>query len=120
MQLSWDPSTRLAAFRQAEHVTRAHARALVDELTRCIGIDAEPFGLLIDATDVSTTEVGWRSTWAEFFRVHRAYCVLAIFGATAIIRVVIDAFRIATSMRMKAFSTEDEARSWLRTMGISA
>jgi len=120
MELTWDKSTRLAAFRQADHVTRAHARALVDELTRCIGTDDEPFGLLIDATDVTSTEVGWRSTWAEFFRLHRACCVLAIFGATAIIRVVIDAFRIATGMRMKAFSAEGEARSWLRTMGISA
>lgn len=118
LELCWDPSTRLGFIRQSSDANGTEARRLIAELNGRIGNDGQPFGVLVDATAVRTTNAEWRGEWSVFFRAHRGDCFLSIFGANAVIRVVIELFAVGTRIRMKAHEQEEAARAWLTENGI--
>lgn len=122
IEMTWDSEARLALlrFESATRATGKDAVVLVDALTRWIGTDRKPFGLLGDGGRLAGVDAEYRSVWGKFFRQHRDDSFIAFFNMGPIIRVAAEMFRIGTGLRLKAFAGEDEARSWLREMGIAA
>ena len=118
LELSWDRTARVGFFRQSAAASGTEARRLIAELNGLIGNDQQPFGVLVDATAVRSSTAEWRGEWSVFLRAHRGDCFLSIFGANAVIRVVIDMFAIGTRIRMKAHEREGGARAWLAKNGI--
>jgi hypothetical protein len=121
-EMTWDPRSRLATirFERSTRATGDDARTLVGSLTRWIGTDSRPFGLLGDGARLSGVDAEYRSVWAEFFRHHRDDSYVAFFNMNPVIRIAAEMFRIGTGLRIKAFAGEEAARSWLRDMGIAA
>lgn len=122
IEMTWDSEPRLA-FIQFESETRATGKdavVLIDALTRWIGTDNKPFGLLGDGGKLAGLDAEYRSAWRRFFQQHREDSYIAFFNMGPIIRVAADMFRIGTGLRLKAFADEGEARAWLRGMGIPA
>jgi hypothetical protein len=120
--MTWNPEARLA-FIQFERDTRAtgkDADVLVETLTRWIGTDGKRFGLLGDGGKLAGVDAGYRSVWGKFFQQHRGDSYIAFFNMNPIIRIAAEMFGIGTGLRLRAFSDESKARSWLREMGIAA
>jgi hypothetical protein len=120
--LTWDPEARLAfiRFERETQATGRDAAVLVDALTGWIGTEARPFGLLGDGANLSGLDAEYRSVWGRFLRKHREDSFTAFFNMGPVIRVAAEMFRIGTGLQLKAFAAEDEARAWLRRMGIPA
>jgi len=122
IEMTWDSESRLA-FIQFERDTRAtgkDADVLVEALTRWIGTDGKPFGLLGDGGKLAGVDAGYRSVWGKFFQQHRGDSYIAFFNMNPIIRIAAEMFGIGTGLRLRAFSDEGKARSWLQEMGIAA
>lgn len=121
-EMTWDPEARLAvlSFARETTTTGPDATALVDALSRWIGADGRPFGLLGDGGKLRGVDAEYRSVWSRFLRQHKADSYTAFFNMSAVIRIAAEMFRIGTGLRLKAFATEEEARSWLRGVGIDA
>jgi hypothetical protein len=119
---TWDPEARLASirFERETHATGRDATVLVDALTTWIGTEGRPFGLLGDGSNLSGLDAEYRSVWGHFLRRHRADSFTAFFNMGPVVRIAAEMFRIGTGLQLKAFATEDEARAWLRRMGIPA
>jgi hypothetical protein len=122
VEMTWDPAVRLAEvrFTVETDATGEDAVAMVAVFRDWIGTDPEPFALLGDGARLRSLDAEYRSVWGNFFRQHRQDCCVAFFNLGAVIRIAADLFRIGTGLRLKVFAHEDEARSWLRRMGISA
>jgi hypothetical protein len=123
--LIWIPDSRLAVLRYDPGTTLRAADGvfLAQTLTRCIaesGESGEHFGVLADYTNGRATDAEYRAEAREFFQAHRDTACVAIFNASAVIRIAAELFRVATGIRLKALSDEVAARSWLRSMGIGA
>ena len=122
IELTWDPESRLAIIR-FESETRAtgeDAQVLVNALTRWIGTDHKPFGLMGDGGKLAGVDAGYRSVWGKFFQKNRNDSYVAFFNMNPIIRIAAEMFGIGIGLRLKAFAEETQARSWLREMGIAA
>jgi hypothetical protein len=122
IEMTWDSESRLALIR-FESETRAtgqDAVQLVEALTRWIGTDGKPFGLLGDGGKLGALDAEYRSVWRKFFEQHRQDSYIAFFNMSPVVRVAAEMFRIGTGLRLKAFAGESEARAWLRGMGIIA
>lgn len=122
IEMTWNSESRLA-FMHFESETRAtgeDAVALVDALTRWIGTDRKPFGLLGDGGRLGHVDAEYRSIWRKFFQEHRDNSYIAFFNMHPIIRIAAEMFNIGTGLRLKTFADESMARSWLREMGINA
>ncbi len=119
---TWDPEARLATigFERETHATGRDAVVLVDALTGWIGTEGKPFGLLGDGANLSGLDAEYRSVWGKFLRKHREDSFTAFFNMGPVIRVAAEMFRIGTGLNLKAFAAEDDARAWLRRMGIPA
>lgn len=122
IQLTWDRDARLAFLRFAAETraTGKDAAALIEALTRWIGTDGKPFGLLGDGGKLAGVDAGYRSAWGKFFKDHRGDSYIAFFNMNAIIRVAAEMFGIGTGLRLRAFAAEEQARSWLREKGVGA
>jgi hypothetical protein len=122
MEMTWDPGQHLAEvhFTAETNATGEDAAVLVEALRRWIGTDAEPFGLLGDGAGLRNLDAQYRSVWGDFLRQHREEVCVAFFNLGPVTRIAADLFRIGTGLRLKTFAQEDEARSWLRGMGIAA
>lgn len=120
IQMTWDSEARLAvlSFERETHATGKDAVALVEALTRWIGADRKPFGLLGDGGKLSGLDAEYRSAWAKFLQQHKADACIAFFNMNAVIRVAAEMFRLGTGLMLKAFAGEEEARAWLREKGI--
>lgn len=121
-EMTWTSESRLAvlSFERETHATGNDAAVLVDALTRWIGTDHKPFGLLGDGGRLAGVDAEYRAVWGRFFRQHRADSWIAFFNMAPLIRVAAEMFRIGAGLRLKAFAHEEEARAWLRRMGIPA
>jgi hypothetical protein len=122
IEMTWDAEAHLA-FMHFESETRAtgkDALALVDALTRWIGMDNKPFGLLGDGGSLAGVDAEYRSVWGKFFQQHRQDSYIVFFNMSPIIRIAAEMFGLGTGLRLKAFAREVEARSWLREKGIPA
>lgn len=120
--MMWDPELRLATLRfQSEtHATGDDAEILVGVLTRWIGTTSGPFGLLGDGDGLAGLDAEYRSVWGGFLREHRDDARLAFFNMGPIIRIAAEMFRLGTGLQLKAFASEEDARAWLRKVGIPA
>jgi hypothetical protein len=120
--LIWLPDSRLACLRYDPGTTLRAADGvfLAKTLTRCTADSGEHFGVLADYTNGRATDAEYRAEAREFFQAHRDTACVAIFNASAVIRIAAELFRVATGIRLKAFLDEAAARSWLRSMGIGA
>jgi hypothetical protein len=122
IQMTWDPDVRLAVIR-FERETRAagrDARVMVEAMTRWIGTEGKPFGLLGDGGNLSGLDAEYRSVWGSFFREHRQDSSTAFFNMGPIVRIAAEMFRLGTGLPLKAFADEEDARGWLRQRGIRA
>jgi hypothetical protein len=121
-EMTWDPDARLAvlSFVRETTTTGPDAVALVDALSRWIGSEGEPFGLLGDGGRLRGVNAEYRSVWSKFLRLHRDDSYTAFFNMSAVVRIAAEMFRIGTGLRLKAFASEAEARAWLRGSGIGA
>jgi hypothetical protein len=121
-EMTWDPDARLAVlgFARETTTTGPDAVALVDALSRWIGTEGQPFGLLGDGGRLRGVNAEYRSVWSKFLRDHREDSHAAFFNMSAIVRIAAEMFRIGTGLKLKAFATEEEARAWLRGAGIGA
>jgi hypothetical protein len=122
IEMTWDPEARLAVirFERATHATGKDAVVMVDAMTRWIGTDGKPFGLLGDGGKLSGLDAEYRSVWGRFLRHHRGDSHTAFFNMNPIVRIAAEMFRIGTGLRLKAFAGEADARAWLRDNGIPA
>jgi hypothetical protein len=120
--LIWIPHSRLAilGYEPGTTLRVADGRFLAETLTRCIAESGEQFGVLADYTNGRATDAEYRAEAREFFQAHRDTACVAIFNASAVIRIAAELFRVATGIRLKALPDEAAARSWLRSMGIGA
>ena len=122
IEMTWDAEARLAFmhFESETHATGEDAVALVDTLTRWIGMDGKSFGLLGDGGSLAGIDVEYRLVWDRFFQQHREDSYIAFFNTSPLIRIAAEMFGLGTGLRLKAFAHEVEARSWLREKGIPA
>lgn len=120
--MTWDPQTRLAVIRfgRDTHAAGRDAQALVSALEGWVGEVSKPFGLLGDGGRLSSMDADFRALWSSFLRKHRNDCYVSFFNQNAIVRISAEMFRLGTGLRLKSFAREEEARSWLREMGIPA
>ena len=120
--LIWVPDSRLAVLRYDPGTTLKAADGvfLAETLSRCIAESDEPFGVLADYTNGRATDAEYRAEAREFFQAHLDTACVAIFNASAVIRIAAELFRVAIGIRLKALPDEAAARSWLRSMGIGA
>lgn len=120
--LTWIAPARLAILRY-EPGTKLEASDgafLVQTLTRCIGDSREPFGILADYTNGRSTDAEYRAEARGFFEAHRETAHVAIFNASAAIRIAAELFRVAIGIQLHASRDEAAARAWLRSKGIGA
>lgn len=122
IQMTWDPGTRLAVihFERDMHATGSDAQVLVTALEGWTGEERRPFGLLGDGGRLSGMDGDFRAVWSRFLRQHRDHCYISFFNQSVVVRISADMFRLGTGLRLKSFAHEEEARTWLREMGISA
>ena len=122
IEMTWDSESRLA-FIQFESETRAtgkDAEVLIDALTRWIGTDGKPFGLMGDGGRLAHVDAEYRSLWGKFFRQHHEDSYIVFFNMSPLIRIAAEMFGIGMRLQLKAFAEEAQARSWLREKGIVA
>ena len=122
ISLTWDAGIRLAVMRFSEPAigTGAAADTLVKAMTRWVGTDLRPFGMLADTKNNSSVDAQWRATWGSFYKAHRTSGVMAVFNTGPVLRVAAELFRLAVGLNLKAFDHEEDARAWLRAQGIRA
>ena len=122
ISLAWDEATRLATLRFAESTngTGAAAQKLVDAMKLWIGSQPQPFALLADTKNNPNVDSAWRSTWGTFYKEHREVAAIAAFNLNAMVRIALELFRVATGARVRGFASEDDARAWLRSLGLNA
>ena len=120
--LIWLPDSRLAVLRYDPGTTLRAADGvfLAETLTRCIAESGEKFGVLADYTNGRATDAEYRAEARAFFQAHRDVAFVAIFNASAVIRIAAELFRVATGIHLTALPDEGAARSWLRSKGIAA
>lgn len=127
IELTWDPETRLAVFRFSQENTAARgedARAFLEAVREWTQPPEVRWGMLVDCSQLSNVDAGWRSEFSSHFKHERNRAAVAWFNANALVRTMVlmfvTAMRLAGPFRGKAFATEEEARSWLRNLGIKA
>lgn len=120
--MTWDVETRLAVLRFSEPTigTGPAAEVLVKAMTRWVGKEEKPFGLLADTKNNPSVDAQWRATWGAFYKIHKNTGVMAVFNMGAVLRVMAELFRRAIGVNLKGFGVEEEARAWLRAQGIRA
>lgn len=119
--ITWEPTIRLARVRYTEGSTLAagDATLLIDALQEWIGADAQPFGVLADARGLKGTNADYRARVGDYFKQHHE-ARIALINMGAVIRIVVEMFRIGTGVSLKAFIDERAAREWLRSTGVAA
>lgn len=122
MVMTWDAEARLAviSFERPVDATGQEASALVEALTNWLGFEDEPFGLLSDGEKLRSVDAQYRAVWGGFFSHHRRIARVAFYNMGPVIRIAAEMFGIGTRLQLKAFAKEEEARAWLRKMGIKA
>jgi hypothetical protein len=120
--IQWDPRSRVASVRYAEdaNLTAAAGVFIVEALTRWVGVDRQPFGVLADGSGLRGTDSEYRAKASAFFRQHRDTSYIALFHLGPVIHVVVEMFRVGTAIQLRSFGDEAAARAWLRTKGIAA
>jgi hypothetical protein len=121
-QISWHGPSRVAFVRYTSGaiLKSKDGTFLVDTLSGWVGGDRETFAVLADAAGLGGTDTEYRAKASRFFREHRARAFIALINLGPVIYVVVEMFRVATGVPLKAFGDEASARSWLRTNGIGA
>lgn len=115
-EIAWEPETRVAVLRFTAGVTLTGKDGVLvaDALTRWVGDDARPFGVLADVKDLRAADSEFRARASDFFRKNRSRAAIALINLGPVVAVMGDMFRIGTGVRLTAFSDESAARAWLR------
>jgi len=115
MKLVWHPDQRLCELLPYPDsvLDGATAAAVAHAMDGFLGAQRLPFLILAEASNVRAMDAGYRAEMGRFLRARRDHSRLAFYGASAIIRVGADMFRVGTGMQMKGFAKEAEARQWL-------
>lgn len=113
-ELQWDPEHRIAVLRFVEEGVggRREAERLSAALDGWVG--DEPYGLLVDCSEIVDADAGWRTTWGEYFKENREQATIAWYNANARVRLIILMFRKGTGVHGRSFPSIDDARAWLR------
>ena len=100
--LTWSPGARLAVLRYAlgTSLQGADGAFLAQTLRRCIAESGERFGVLADCTNGRSTDAEYRAEARAFFQAHRDTACVAIFNASAVIRIAAELFRVATGIHL--------------------
>jgi hypothetical protein len=122
IDINWHPGSRLAVIHYAPdtRLVGEDGTVLVDSLTRWIGGEGKPFGVLADAAGVRGTNAEYRSVMGVFFKDHRDSAYVALTNMGSVVRIVTEMLRIGTGVQLKAFANESKARAWLGSHGIAA
>jgi hypothetical protein len=120
-EITWSPEERLAGVRYTQGITLTSKDGdfLADSLRGWIGAKGEPFAVLANAAGLRGTDAAYREKASNFFRQHRDTAFIALINLGPVIHVVVELFRVGTNIQLKTFSSEAEARSWLRTKGVA-
>lgn len=120
--IRWHPEQRVAAvsYSVGARLASEDGVFLVQALTGWIGVQAEPFALLVDAFGLRSTDAEYRARASGFFRQHRDTAFIALTNLGPVIHVVVELFRIGTGIQLKTFADDAAGRLWLRTKGITA
>lgn len=117
--ITWDPASRVANLKLARDRTGPQAAAVLSALAGWIGVDGQPFALVVDGTEASGSFPDWRAAWADFLTDHKGDAVMAVFGADPVVEVSSGMFERGLGMKAKVFPAEEDALSWLRDLGFS-
>lgn len=127
IELTWDPDVRVAVFRflqQGTNATGKDARVFLEAIGEWTRPPDASWAMLVDCSQLSNVDAGWRSAFSAHFKHERHRASVAWFNANALVRTMVlmfvTAMRFGGPFKGKAFATEEEARSWLREMGIKA
>jgi hypothetical protein len=127
IELTWDPDVRLAVFRFLQQDTAAtgkDAQAFLGAVDEWKQPPDAPWAMLVDCSQLSNVDAAWRSAFSAYFKNERQRASVAWFNANALVRTMVlmfvTAMRLAGPFNGRAFATEEEARSWLRDLGIKA
>lgn len=122
LDMTWDPATRIcvARVKRGSSLGGVDAADLVGAVDRWIGEPPARFAVLADGGGGHDTDRAYRATLSRYFRRRIDVAVIAFFGLTAVLGVIVEMLRIGTGMNLRVFSSEAEARAWLREQGFSA
>jgi hypothetical protein len=122
IELTWDPDSRIGIvrFESGAKATGKDAEQLVEAMANWIGADRRPFAVLGDGENLKGGDAGYRSVWGGFFKLHREYSYLALYNMKPALHIASEMFGIGTGMHLQVFVSEEEARAWLRSVGIGA
>lgn len=122
LDMTWDATTRVCVARVTPGVELdgGDGADLVGAMARFVGDAPERFAVLADGGGGHGTDRAYRATLSRYFRRRIDVAFVAFFGLSAVLRVTVEMLRIATGMHLRVFTSEAEARAWLRERGFSA
>jgi hypothetical protein len=122
VEMTWNPDVRIGTVHFGSGAKPSHrdGTLLVEAMTRWIGTDLKPFAILGDGEKIIGGEPGYRSVMAGFFHSQREKAYLALYNLSPELKVASQMFATGTGMRFGAFSSEGEARAWLRSAGFDS
>ncbi len=122
LDMTWDATTRVCVARvtPGAQLGGDDGADLVGAIERWIGENPAGFAVLADGGGGHDTDRAYRAALSRYFRRRIDIAYVAFFGLSTVLRVIVEMLRVATGMRLRVFSTEAEARAWLREQGFTA
>jgi hypothetical protein len=122
LDMTWDPVARVCVSRvtPGANLGREDGETLVGAVDRWSSGSPARFAVLADGGGGHQTDRAYRATLSRYFRRRIDVATIAFFGLGTVLQVVVEMLRIATGMHLRVFSTEAEARAWLREEGFAA
>ncbi len=122
LDMTWDAEARVCVARvtPGADLGGEDAADLVGAIDRWIGEAPTRFAVLADGGGGHQTDRAYRARLSRYFRRRIDVAFVAFFGLSAVLRVVVELLRAGTGMKLRVFSTEAEARAWLREQGFAA
>ena len=114
VHLAWEPRERLARM----YFDGPGADPGSEEAAACIATieqwaGSEPFRLLVDCAGLRSTQAGWRSEFASFFKRRGHTDRVAWFNMNPLVDMMVTMFVRGVGIRGRGFRDEAAARAWL-------
>lgn len=122
LDMTWDAEARVCVARvtRGANLGREDAEALVGFVDRCsIGSPAR-FAVIADGGGGHQTDRAYRAVLSRYFRKRIEVAYVAFCGLNPVLSVIVEMLRLATGMKLRVFSSEVDARAWLRDQGFAA
>ena len=119
--LTWDPGIRLVCLTYAHDgiVTAKDAEMLTAAMGHWVGREGKPFGMLVDESERSIPDPGYRKIWMSYLNEVKDAALIALFDAPPALRISIEALAVGSGLQMRAFAARGEALAWLREKGFA-